>query len=370
VAGQTAKAEIRFKDDERQMKVSKEKSGFAVGTPNVLQARPDDRGVTITIPASAKSDRYSYQVVFECQKAPCPVAVFSIPVLNPQEELLEAVPQWHTAPVFGFTAHTIIMMKPKVAAYEVRNVKIVPMPQQGAAGLGLRFVEYGGEEKQGSWKDVPNIQSIQGGHVHYQFVEIGCHEMMLNMRSIGTFLESDWSSKVKEVPIRLSYTDSLGRVGSSQSVLRLEYYVPYWSRTLLYAVVLFFATILGVICRFALSQVAECFRLKAEAKSVWQSFLLAGVLWVCAAILGLKLEPIGTVRIDFTGVRGIIVIGLLVGLMPDVFRRYIQNVLPRSEAAKQAADDKAKQAAGEKGWRGSELAVQPADEVAGGSPTS
>ena len=64
----------------------------------------------------------------------------------------------------------------------------------------------------------------------------------------------------------------------------------------------------------------------SEVRTWLYSWAFAGLFCAVGFLMQLKVEPFGVFEVGFTNIRGIVMTGLLVGLMPDEIKARIQGL--------------------------------------------
>jgi hypothetical protein len=87
--------------------------------------------------------------------------------------------------------------------------------------------------------------------------------------------------------------------------------MPSWVRVLWTMLILVVGTIIGVIARFVVGSVVNL-----------------------GIVLGVRVEPLGAFEVSFTNVKGVLLVGVLAGFVPDALRKIIDGWFPSREKDK------------------------------------
>ncbi|MBI2016627.1 MAG: hypothetical protein HYS77_13995, partial [Candidatus Rokubacteria bacterium] len=269
----------------------------------------------VTIPADARSGEYPFIVTLDCATATCPPGTFYVPVKNDDDQILSVAHETHVATIFGGKAVNLAQFKALTSSYKIFGTRISIDPAQADRGFTLALVQSGGTPV-----------TIRPGRPHPQYIELRRSNWV---RGVLDYVDNDWTGKTKPLLVVYEYIDQYGRDWTLRQPVAIELYMPVLSRIVWTVVLLIVGAIIGVIARFVLGTVVTKFSLETSVAEIGSSALLALVFCVLGVLLGVRLQPVGAFELSFTNLKGVLLIGVLAGFMPDVLRRMIDGWFPK-----------------------------------------
>jgi hypothetical protein len=281
---------------------------------------PEWEGFYVTIPKGVATGNYPFRVEFACRSTPsrpCVSGIFYVPVRNDDDPplLVKPGPGPFHIPVLRESHDFAVELVARKSIYGVR----LDSGLHGAAGVRSFLL---GRSGAGFAVDEA-IEMIGPGRSFHGVVRVN---RASGAAPAWNYLVADWRGSSPELPLTFTYRDAYEREWRSQSAsIKFEYQLPPWGVLLYYAVLLGVATIAGALGRLAAGFAVGSWN--TEARTWGYSMLLAGVLCVVGFVLRARIEPVGLFQLDLTNLRGILAVGVIAGLVPEIIRARLRTLL-------------------------------------------
>lgn len=295
---------------------------------------PEWEGFYVTIPPGVPTGNYPYRVEFACPRprAPrsCVSGIFYVPVKNDEDPPLLVKPgtePFHV-PVLPDSPEFPIVLAARRPVYGVR------LEPGMHAAIGIQSFQLGKAGSSGGAGVTVDeaVEMIGPGRPFHGAVRVN---RVSGTTPAWNYLVADWKGSTPVLPLTFTYRDAYEREWRSQSPpIKFEYQLPPWGVLLYYALLLGVATIAGAVGRLAAGFAVGTW--STEARTWGYSMLLAGVLCVVGFVLRARIEPVGLFQLDLTNLRGILAVGVIAGLVPEIIRARLRTLLrdgPAPEAS-------------------------------------
>jgi hypothetical protein len=305
---------------------------------------PEGEGFSVTIPKGLPTGDYAYRIEFACgpsdpQKT-CANGIFHVPVRNDDDQPLLVKPgsgPFHIPVLLGSHEFQIEL----TARKPIYGVRLEPGMHSAAGIHSFELVRPGSSSGTGAAVNEP-IKVIGPGRPFHGVVRVN---RASGVAPAWNYLAADWRRSFPELPLTFTYKDAHEREWRSHSApIKFEYQLPPGGVVIYYALLLVVATLAGAIGRLAAGFAVGNWT--SEARTWARSMLLAGMLCVIGLVLGAKIEPVGLFQLDLTNLRGILAIGVIAGLVPEIIRGRLKALFPERPAPDAAPIDLTERAAG------------------------
>jgi len=295
---------------------------------------PEWQGFYVTMPKGLPTGDYPYRVELACRRSnpqkTCATGIFYVPVRNNEDQplLIKPGPGPFHIPVLPGSHDFAVEL---VARKPIYGVRLDPGMHEAA---GIRSLQLGraGSNGDAAFTAHEAIEMVPAGRSFHGVVRVN---RAGGMATAWSYLASDWRGHSPLLPLTFSYRDGHEREWRSQSApIKFEYQLPPWGVGLYYVLLLGVATLAGAIGRVVAGFTVGNWN--TGAKTWGYSLLLAGVLCVIGLVLRARIEPVGLFQLDLTTLRGILAIGVIAGLVPEIIRGKLQTLVqgrPAQDAA-------------------------------------